>query len=154
MDSVFAIEGKVVMDFSHPADIVNRRLSVKQDALDNALLQIPMDGRETDIVMYLEKKTPKIGDLNHVFDMAAENFISENKLNLDYQSKRAFIEGFKSGAEHYRWMLMSKIGAYRMQLIDDEEKAQKDGLNDESSRRFAAGLKHAVFVLRDMFHLT
>lgn len=154
MDNVFAIEGKVVMDFSHPADIVNRRLSVKQDTLDNALLQIPMDGRETDIVMYLEKKNPKLGDLNHVFDRAAENFILENNLNLDYQSKRAFVEGFKRGAEHYRWMLMSKLGAYRMQLIDEEEKAQKEGLNDESSRRFAAGLKRAVFVLRDMFHLT
>jgi len=156
MDNAFAIEGKVVFDFSHPADITNRRLSVKQDTLDNALLQIPMDGRETDIVMYIEKKTPKLGDLNHVFDVAAEHFILENNLRLDHQSKKAFVEGFKRGAEHYRWMLMSKLGAYRMQLIDEQEQALKDCLNKKADTYggFADGLKRAVFILKEMFHLT
>ena len=50
------IDGKIMMDFSDPADITNRRLSVKQDQLNDALLKISMDGRETDIVLTIRKK--------------------------------------------------------------------------------------------------
>jgi len=54
-ESLPKIKGKVYMDFSNPADIINRRLSVKQQELEDALLKLEMTGSEIEVELIIRK---------------------------------------------------------------------------------------------------
>lgn len=49
-------DAKIVMDYSNPMDIVNRRLIVKHTDLDDILLKIPITENETEVKLTLIKK--------------------------------------------------------------------------------------------------
>lgn len=55
-------DAKIVMDYSNPMDIVNRRLIVKPTDLDDVLLKIPITENETEVKLTLIKKGKKLSE--------------------------------------------------------------------------------------------
>lgn len=55
-ENALSCDAKIVMDFSNPMDIVNRRLIVKPTDLDDILLKIPITENETEVRLTFYRK--------------------------------------------------------------------------------------------------
>ena len=64
-------DAKIVMDYSNPMDIVNRRLIVKPTDLDDVLIKIPITENETEVKLTLIKKEKMI---QKTVNQSIENF--------------------------------------------------------------------------------